>query len=135
MGSKKSKQSLARRNVSSGSVYGGARPEPDNAKRGVATGQAVTAKTITAASTATAEDAARIEISAEAGRVDTQETIAGDLKPRRTTFVPRQCSSCAAAREMNPRTKGKNYVRVYCTRGNVRYCKCHYCSMTWTQCG
>lgn len=135
MGSKKSKQSLARRNVSSGSVYGSAGPESDNAKRGATTGQTIAAQAIVAASTATTEDAARIEVQAEARRVDSEAEVTSDLKPRRTTFVPRQCSSCTAAREMSPEAKGKNYVRVYCTRGNVRYCKCHYCNITWTQCG
>lgn len=125
MGSKKSKQSLARRNVSSGSVYGSAGPESDNAKRGSTTGQAVTAKTITTATTATTEDAARIEVQAEARRVDSEETVA---KPQPREFEARPCTICVGIRP-----HGKNYSRVYTTRGRVRYCKCGFCGNTWAQ--
>lgn len=57
-----------------------------------------------------------------------QVAIDDALKPRPRGFTPRQCSNCAANRPA-----GKNYVRVYCTRGNVRFCKCHWCNFTWTQ--
>ena len=49
-----------------------------------------------------------------------------ELKPR--GFVPRQCSNCAATRPANV-----SFVRVYCTRGKIRYCKCDRCNFTWSQ--
>ena len=125
MGSKKSKQSLARRNVSSGSVYGSVGPESDNAKRGATTGQTIAAQAIVAATTATTEDAARIEVQAEAGRVDTTETIA---KSQPREFEARACTLCVGVRP-----PGKNYSRVYSKHGRVRYCKCGFCGNTWSQ--
>jgi len=54
-------------------------------------------------------------------------------KPRVTSFVPSQCSSCTALREQDETAKGKNFSRVYATVGRTRYCKCGYCGHTWKQ--
>jgi formate dehydrogenase maturation protein FdhE len=40
----------------------------------------------------------------------------------------RPCTLCESRRPI-----GKSYSRVYCTKVNVRYCKCSYCGHTWTQ--
>ena len=40
----------------------------------------------------------------------------------------RPCSLCESRRPA-----GKSYSRVYCTKRQVRYCKCHYCGHTWSQ--
>jgi hypothetical protein len=40
----------------------------------------------------------------------------------------RPCTLCESRRPI-----GKSYSRVYCTKANVRYCKCSYCGHTWTQ--
>jgi hypothetical protein len=50
------------------------------------------------------------------------------VAPVAREFEARPCSSCQAIRP-----HGKNYSRVYCTRGNIRYCKCHFCNHTWSQ--
>ena len=50
------------------------------------------------------------------------------IYPTPREFEARPCSSCQAIRP-----HGKNYSRVYCTRGNIRYCKCHFCGHTWAQ--
>ena len=50
------------------------------------------------------------------------------VAPVAREFEARPCSSCQAIRP-----HGKNYSRVYCTRGNIRYCKCHFCNHTWAQ--
>jgi hypothetical protein len=50
------------------------------------------------------------------------------IAPVAREFEARPCSSCQAIRP-----HGKNYSRVYCTRGNIRYCKCHFCNHTWSQ--
>ena len=55
-----------------------------------------------------------------------REILIVNAKPRE--FEARPCSSCQAIRP-----HGKNYSRVYCTRGNIRYCKCHFCNHTWSQ--
>lgn len=54
-------------------------------------------------------------------------------KPRVTSFVARDCTTCKALRDSDPATAGLNYSRVYATAGNVRYCKCGYCGNTWKQ--
>jgi hypothetical protein len=40
----------------------------------------------------------------------------------------RPCTLCQSRRPI-----GKSYSRVYCTKANVRYCKCSYCGHTWPQ--
>jgi hypothetical protein len=40
----------------------------------------------------------------------------------------RPCTLCASRRPI-----GTSYSRVYCTKANVRYCKCTYCGHTWAQ--
>jgi hypothetical protein len=50
------------------------------------------------------------------------------VAPVAREFEARPCSSCQAIRP-----HGTNYSRVYCTRGNIRYCKCHFCNHTWAQ--
>lgn len=55
-----------------------------------------------------------------------EEPKAAKLKPR--AFVPRPCGGCTALRPPNT-----NYSEVTTTRGSVRYCRCRYCSNTWTQ--
>ena len=40
----------------------------------------------------------------------------------------RPCSLCESRRPA-----GKSYSRVYCTKAQVRYCKCYYCGHTWSQ--
>lgn len=48
--------------------------------------------------------------------------------PKAREFEARPCTSCQALRP-----HGTSYSRVYCTRGRIRYCKCHYCGHTWSQ--
>lgn len=48
--------------------------------------------------------------------------------PKAREFEAKPCSSC-----LEIRPYGKNYSRVYCTRGVIRYCKCDYCGHTWSQ--
>ncbi len=48
--------------------------------------------------------------------------------PKPREFEARPCTSCQALRP-----HGTSYSRVYCTRGRIRYCKCHYCGHTWSQ--
>ena len=48
--------------------------------------------------------------------------------PKPRGFVPRPCSQCTALRP--PKT---SYSYVYCTRGNVRHCKCRNCKNTWSE--
>ena len=40
----------------------------------------------------------------------------------------RPCTLCESRRPI-----GTSYSRVYCTKANVRYCKCTYCGHTWAQ--
>ena len=40
----------------------------------------------------------------------------------------RPCTLCESRRPI-----GRSYSRVYCTKANVRYCKCSYCGHTWPQ--
>lgn len=48
------------------------------------------------------------------------------IRPR--AFVPRPCSSCEALRPA-----GTSFSKCYCTRGEIRYCRCEYCNNTWSQ--
>jgi hypothetical protein len=48
------------------------------------------------------------------------------IKPR--AFVPRPCTSCEALRPA-----GTSFSKCYCTRGEIRYCRCEYCNNTWSQ--
>ena len=61
---------------------------------------------------------------------DSQTTFAVEVEyqpiPREDEARP--CSLCE-----NRRPIGKSYSRVYCTKRQVRYCKCHYCGHTWSQ--
>jgi len=47
-------------------------------------------------------------------------------RSRSRTFTAKPCTLCTALRG-----PGTNFTRVYASRGNVRYCKCHYCNNTW----
>lgn len=53
-------------------------------------------------------------------------------RARSRTFIAKPCSACVGIRQLDP-TVGKddNFTRVFATRGNVRYCRCHYCGNTW----
>ena len=55
-----------------------------------------------------------------------------DMQPKPDP-VPREdearpCSLCESRRPA-----GKSYSRVYCTKAQVRYCKCGWCGYTWSQ--
>ena len=50
------------------------------------------------------------------------------LDPTPREDEARPCSLCESRRPA-----GKSYSRVYCTKRQVRYCKCHYCGHTWSQ--
>ena len=52
--------------------------------------------------------------------------IAKQPRARSRTFIAKPCTLCTALRG-----KDTNFTRVYASRGNVRYCKCHYCNNTW----
>ncbi len=55
-------------------------------------------------------------------------------KPRARvrTFIAKPCSLCASVREQDKTiNKADNFTRVFATRGNIRYCRCHYCGNTW----
>lgn len=54
-------------------------------------------------------------------------------KPRVTSFVARDCTSCTALRDSDEKAKGRSFSRVYATVGRTRYCKCGYCGNTWKQ--
>lgn len=54
-------------------------------------------------------------------------------KPRVTTFVPKDCTSCTALRASDPVNNGRSFSRVYSTQGRTRYCKCGYCGFTWKE--
>ena len=57
-----------------------------------------------------------------------QTTAVAVDEPKAREFEARPCSACQSYRP-----HGKSYSRVYCTRGAIRYCKCHYCGHTWSQ--
>jgi len=129
MGSKKSKQPLARRDVPRGSVHGSTGPVAYHTERGVDSREASATETI-ATEAADTEAAARFEVQAEARRMDTSKEIAEIITTKPREFEARACTICVGIRPM-----GKNYSRVYCTRGRVRYCKCGFCGNTWAQQG
>jgi hypothetical protein len=63
------------------------------------------------------------------------ETDGVAIDPSQVTTEPipredeaRPCTLCESRRPI-----GKSYSRVYCTKANVRYCKCSYCGHTWPQ--
>lgn len=69
------------------------------------------------------------------GQVDGSSLFVSDErpKPRVTTFVPRDCTSCPALRDADPVNAGLSFSRVYSTQGRTRYCKCGYCGATWKE--
>ncbi len=121
MGSRKPKQSLARRDSTSTARQFTARLQGDTETRAepVAIVQPSTVATIETASTATEP------ISAEAGRLDSGSEA--KIAPKR--FVPPDCSVCSATRP-----KG-DFTDVYTVRRmngvTVRYCKCRWCGNTF----
>lgn len=52
--------------------------------------------------------------------------VTAQPRARSRTFTAKPCTACTSIRE--PDT---NFTRVFATRGNVRYCRCHYCGNTW----
>ena len=52
-------------------------------------------------------------------------------RARSRTFTAKQCTSCTALRAANGIDTEDNFTRVIATRGNVLYCRCHYCGNTW----
>jgi len=53
-------------------------------------------------------------------------------RARSRTFTAKQCTACTARRKDDPTVKtDDNFTRVFATRGNIRYCRCHYCGNTW----
>lgn len=66
----------------------------------------------------------------EVANTEAVEIVEVTELPRPRQFEARPCSLC-----QNYRPHGKNYSRVYCTRGKVRYCKCDWCGNTWAQQG
>lgn len=124
MGRAKSKQSLARLNVSRGGLHRSGGNQVDHAERNTDLGESESTKEST--STEATKTATRANVPPASGRLDTSSKIIA--KPRE--FEARPCTMCAAYRP-----HGKNYSRVYCTRMNVRYCKCAFCGNTWAQQG
>lgn len=125
MGSKKSKQSLARFDVSGRSLHGSARDSVDHTDRSESDGETEATSTATATE-GTTKDAARSEVQVETRRLDTEAT---QLTAKR--FVPPNCSLCT---ELRPDTT-KSYVTVYHTKREhgfvIRYCKCGFCGNTF----
>jgi hypothetical protein len=64
----------------------------------------------------------------EVSNTEAVEVIEVIEPPKPRQFEARPCSSCCEVRPY-----GKNYSRVYCTRGSIRYCRCDYCGHTWSQ--
>lgn len=64
----------------------------------------------------------------EAANKESVEVVEVIETPKPRQFEARPCVLC-----QNYRPHGKNYSRVYCTRGRVRYCKCDFCGNTWAQ--
>lgn len=54
------------------------------------------------------------------------KVVVGMAFARSRTFTAKPCTNCAALREQDT-----NFTRVYATRGDVRYCRCHFCGSTW----
>jgi uncharacterized Zn-finger protein len=63
-------------------------------------------------------------------QIRTPEPVKESEPVARVKFVPNQCKCCEAMRP-----KDKDYSRVYCTVGSIRYVKCGYCGHTWKQRG
>ena len=61
-------------------------------------------------------------------RTDETGKVIEDYQPIPREDEARPCTLCASRRPI-----GKSYSRVYCTKANVRYCKCSYCGHTWPQ--
>ena len=59
-------------------------------------------------------------------RADRDVAISKQPRARSRTFIAKPCTLCTALRGQDT-----NFTRVYASRGNVRYCKCHYCNNTW----
>ena len=68
------------------------------------------------------DEVSRVVVTDESGKV------VEDYKPIPREDEARPCSLCESRRPA-----GKSYSRVYCTKRQVRYCKCHYCGHTWSQ--
>lgn len=106
------------------------RDSNDVVRGGVHGNQSDTENTIDATSTAPAIKTEQRSIQEKAGRLGAEATVenivVGMVFARSKTFTAKPCTSCEALRQ-----SGTNYTRVYATRGNVRYCRCHYCGNTW----
>ena len=61
-------------------------------------------------------------------RTDETGKVIEDYQPIPREDEARPCALCESRRPI-----GKSYSRVYCTKAQVRYCKCSYCGHTWTQ--
>jgi hypothetical protein len=68
------------------------------------------------------DEVSRVVVTDESGKVTK------DYKPIPREDEARPCSLCESRRPA-----GKSYSRVYCTKQQVRYCKCHFCGHTWSQ--
>lgn len=82
-------------------------------------------------SNSNAAEAGERTIQEETGGVGAEEkvlakVVVGMAFARSRTFTAKPCTSCAALREQDT-----NFTRVYATRGDVRYCRCHFCGSTW----
>jgi hypothetical protein len=94
-------------------------------------GDTTAATDTTAAGTETTNAATTEQIPTEARWMGSEKVIDDRLVstkpvPRVRTFSAKPCTSCEALREV-----GTNFTRVFATRGNVRYCRCHFCGNTW----
>lgn len=102
----------------------------DALRGGVHGNQSDTESAVDATSTAPASKTEQRSIPQETRRLGAEATVekivVGMAFARSKTFTARPCTSCEALRQ-----SGTNYTRVYATRGNVRYCRCHYCGNTW----
>ena len=125
MGSKKSKQSLARFDVSGRSLHGGTRDSIDHTDRSQSDSETEATSTATATE-GTTEDAARDAVQVEGRRLDSEAT---QLTAKR--FTPPNCSACT---ELRP-DPHKSFVFVYHTKRErgfvIRYCKCEFCGNTF----
>lgn len=121
MGREKSKQSQARRDSSSdlrGGMYG------DQGDTTAATDP--TESRVETANTATSEPIPTETRWMGSEKVIDERLVSTKPVPRVRTFSAKPCTSCEALREVET-----NFTRVFATRGNVRYCKCHFCGNTW----
>jgi hypothetical protein len=60
--------------------------------------------------------------------IEAVEAVATVEAPIPREDEARPCALCESRRPI-----GTSYSRVYCTKANVRYCKCSYCGHTWPQ--